>query len=140
MVVATCLKVEGGLPGSLKLQMLFNVAFDFVIGLVPFIGDLADALYKANTRNAVLLEKHLREKGRKALGGSNQPVLVEPAGDASPDPSDTETPRRERRERREREPRRPEPAYSPNREHGRSKSHRSKRHRQPDLEMGVRRN
>jgi hypothetical protein len=38
-----------------------------VIGLVPFVGDLADVLYKCNTRNAVLLENHLREKGRKAV-------------------------------------------------------------------------
>lgn len=47
--------------------MILNIVFDFVIGLVPFIGDLADALYKCNTRNAVLLENHLREKGRKAI-------------------------------------------------------------------------
>lgn len=40
-----------------------NIAFDFVIGLVPFLGDLADAMYKCNTRNAVLLEKYLRKQG-----------------------------------------------------------------------------
>ena len=138
MVVATCTKVEGGLPNGIKMQMLFNIALDFAIGLIPFVGDLADALYKANTRNAVLLEKHLREKGRKALGNSNQPVLVEPARDSSSEHGETESPMRERDQ--EREPARPQPAYSPTREHGRSKSHRSKKHRQPDLEMGLRRN
>lgn len=47
--------------------MMINVLIDFVIGLVPFIGDVADAVYKCNTRNAVILEKHLREKGAKVL-------------------------------------------------------------------------
>lgn len=67
MVVKTCEGIEGGLPARLRYAMLVNVIVDFFIGLVPFIGDLADAVYKCNTRNAVLLEKHLREKGAKAL-------------------------------------------------------------------------
>ncbi|OJJ50988.1 hypothetical protein ASPZODRAFT_126969 [Penicilliopsis zonata CBS 506.65] len=67
MVVESCGKIDGGLPGRLRMMMLMNVMIDFFIGLVPFVGDLADALYKCNTRNAVLLEKHLREKGQKTL-------------------------------------------------------------------------
>jgi hypothetical protein len=47
--------------------MYFNIMVDFGIGLVPFLGDMADALFRANTRNAVVLEKHLRDKGAKAL-------------------------------------------------------------------------
>lgn len=74
MVFRTCCQVEGGLPSSLKLQMLTNIAFDFAVGLVPFAGDLADAMFKANTRNALLLEKHLREKGKKELCKSGQPL------------------------------------------------------------------
>jgi Domain of unknown function (DUF4112) len=62
MVVRDCDKVEGGLPNSLRSRMLLNVVLDFFIGLVPFIGDIADAIYKCNTRNAVLLERHLRKK------------------------------------------------------------------------------
>jgi hypothetical protein len=49
------------------MMMLINVIIDFFIGLVPFIGDIADAVYKCNTRNAVILEKHLREKGAKTI-------------------------------------------------------------------------
>ncbi|KAJ5636130.1 uncharacterized protein N7484_009443 [Penicillium longicatenatum] len=64
-------ELKGGLPSRLRYMMLVNVIIDFVIGLVPFIGDIADAVYKCNTRNAVLLEKHLRDKGAKALSRQN---------------------------------------------------------------------
>lgn len=67
MVVRNCQEIEGGLPSSLRMMMAINVIIDFVIGLVPFIGDLADAVFKCNTRNAILLEKHLREKGAKKI-------------------------------------------------------------------------
>ena len=72
MVVRTCEGVDGGLPSRLRMMMLINVAIDFFIGLVPFVGDIADALYKCNTRNAVLLEKHLRQKGEKALASQTR--------------------------------------------------------------------
>lgn len=42
--------------------MFFNILRDFLIGLVPILGDLLDAYYKANTRNVRLLEDHLRDK------------------------------------------------------------------------------
>ncbi|KAL7928914.1 hypothetical protein V8C35DRAFT_316841 [Trichoderma chlorosporum] len=80
MVYRTCCQVEGGLPSSLRIQMLFNIFLDFFIGLVPFLGDLADALFRANTRNAALLEEHLRQKGKKELRKSGQPI---PAVDPS---------------------------------------------------------
>lgn len=67
MVVKNCEEIDGGLPPRLRMTMMINVLVDFVIGLVPFIGDLADAVYKCNTRNAVILEKHLREKGQKGI-------------------------------------------------------------------------
>ncbi|PHH79515.1 hypothetical protein CDD82_2336 [Ophiocordyceps australis] len=80
MVFKTCCQVDGGLPSSLKLQMLVNIAVDFAIGLIPFLGDLADAVFKANTRNALLLEQHLRDKGKKELRKSGLPL---PAVDPS---------------------------------------------------------
>jgi hypothetical protein len=69
MVVRTCTQVEGGLPGSVKMMMLFNIALDFGIGLVPFIGDLGDAMFRANTRNAIALERYLLKQGKKRLAG-----------------------------------------------------------------------
>jgi len=79
-VVRTCNGIDGKLPPSLYHRMILNVILDFAIGLVPFLGDVADALYKCNTRNAVLLEKHLRKEGAKKL---------DPAGRGPPrdDPS-----------------------------------------------------
>lgn len=80
MVFKTCNKIEGGLPGSLKSKMLFNIIVDFAIGLVPFIGDIADAAFRCNTKNAILLEDYLREQGKKNLRRSGAPV---PAVDPS---------------------------------------------------------
>jgi hypothetical protein len=74
MVLRTCQQVEGGLPNEVKAKMLFNIVLDFGIGLVPFLGDIADALFRANTRNAVVLEKFLRAKGEKALKAQGQPL------------------------------------------------------------------
>lgn len=81
MVMRTCQQVEGGLPSSVKSKMMFNIMLDFVVGLVPFIGDLADAVFRANTRNAVELEKYLREKGAKNLKaqGQSAATVVDPS-------------------------------------------------------------
>lgn len=58
-LVRQMMKVECGLPTTVLLMMLFNTAFDFLIGLVPLLGDLADAAVKANGKNVRLLEEHL---------------------------------------------------------------------------------
>lgn len=84
LVVRTAKKVEGGLPVDLLLSMYFWLIVDLIIGLVPFVGDVADALVLANTRNAAALEEHLRKKGQKNLRSSGQPV---PATDPS-DPAE----------------------------------------------------
>jgi hypothetical protein len=57
--------------GASKLtltRMLGNVAADFAIGAIPLIGNLFDFAFKANRRNAHLLEQHLnsRSSTRKA--------------------------------------------------------------------------
>lgn len=77
MVLRTCEQVDGGLPADVKSKMYINIVLDFAVGLVPLIGDLADALFRANTRNAVVLEKYLRQKGVMALKAQGRvaPVL-----------------------------------------------------------------
>ena len=65
MVVWTCTQVN--IPPALKSRMMLNVTIDFLIGLVPFLGDVADALYRCNTRNAALLYKHLQQRGAARL-------------------------------------------------------------------------
>jgi hypothetical protein len=45
--------------------MLGNVGVDFLVGAVPFLGDVFDVLWKANRKNARLLEQHLRRQADK---------------------------------------------------------------------------
>lgn len=47
-----------GAPGGLLLRMLGNVLAETLVGVVPVIGDLFDAAWKANTRNMRLIHQH----------------------------------------------------------------------------------
>lgn len=49
-----------GAPNHIKLRMVANLALDGVLGSVPLVGDVFDASYRANLRNAELLRKHLQ--------------------------------------------------------------------------------
>ena len=48
-----------GAPTPVLARMLLNVGTDAVIGSVPLLGDLFDVGWRANERNAALLERHL---------------------------------------------------------------------------------
>jgi len=48
-----------GVPRHLIVRMIGNVAFDALVGAVPVLGDVADAFWRANTRNIRLLREHL---------------------------------------------------------------------------------
>lgn len=98
------------------------MAVDFAIGLVPFIGDLADAVYKCNTRNVILLEKVLRERGAKRIKGTPEANVADPS---LPDEFDYQG-----EERRLNEQNGPPPRYASRRE-----SRRSRRDRR-DVERG----
>ena len=50
------------IPRVVQLRMLFNVAIDTFIGLVPLAGDLFDFAWKANDMNMALLERHAAEE------------------------------------------------------------------------------
>ena len=55
-------------PRVVQLRMLLNVAIDMVIGVVPFVGDVADVFWKSNAKNFALLERHAAEP-RPATAG-----------------------------------------------------------------------
>lgn len=55
MVFRTCQQVEGGLPADVKSKMMFNIIVDFAIGLVPFLGDIADGEYHKDRREPFLV-------------------------------------------------------------------------------------
>ena len=46
-------------------RMLGNVGVDFVVGVIPLLGDMFDVAFKANRRNARLLEQHLHGQRRE---------------------------------------------------------------------------
>ncbi|OCT45005.1 PH domain protein [Cladophialophora carrionii] len=79
MVYRTCCSIEPGLPSSVKMRMQMNVMIDFLVGLIPFVGDLADAAYKCNTKNVVLLESELRARGQKRIKGTPQANVADPS-------------------------------------------------------------
>lgn len=59
---------RAGASTSVKVKILANMAIDFLGGLVPVVGDIFDAYFKANTRNTNILRKHLQ----KQMGEHNQ--------------------------------------------------------------------
>ncbi|KAJ6588413.1 hypothetical protein B0H19DRAFT_1013241 [Mycena capillaripes] len=58
---------KADLPQWLVRKMLANNAASALMGLVPFAGDVALAAFKANSRNAALLEEFLRIRGEEFL-------------------------------------------------------------------------
>lgn len=60
---------RAGLPRVVFARMLLNVAVDALAGSVPILGDLFDAVFKANRRNLELLERVARQPTRAATTG-----------------------------------------------------------------------
>jgi hypothetical protein len=60
--------LKDGVPGITIARMGVNIALDYVIGLVPLLGDLGDFAFKANRRNLELLRRHALVQ-RKASPG-----------------------------------------------------------------------
>ena len=47
------------LPWHVSALMIWNAFIDWLIGLIPFLGDIFDIGWKANRKNVALLRKHL---------------------------------------------------------------------------------
>ncbi|KAI9777837.1 MAG: hypothetical protein M1839_008514 [Geoglossum umbratile] len=144
MVVKTCDGVDGKLDNKVRNKMILNVILDFVVGLVPFLGDLADAMYKCNTRNAILLEEFLRKRGQLAIKRQGAQNVVDPSlPDTYDMDDDDEVPPpvyETTRGARVREPERPAPARVPQETRGGGifGFGGSRRQREPDVEMATR--
>lgn len=55
---------------GLVLRMLLNLGIDWLVGLVPLLGFIPDALFRANSRNAALLRTGIQSRADKpAVGG-----------------------------------------------------------------------
>ncbi|KAM7223632.1 protein of unknown function (DUF4112) domain containing protein [Rhypophila decipiens] len=68
-LVNAAAKIDGGLPAMLRARMMTNVLLDFGIGFIPLLGDIGDAFFRANTRNAWLLDTYLSEKAKALRDG-----------------------------------------------------------------------
>jgi len=55
-----------GVPKRTLARMIANVGVDYIVGLVPLLGDLGDFAWKANRRNARMLHEHLLTRRGKA--------------------------------------------------------------------------
>jgi len=56
-------------------RMAFNVAVEGIVGIVPFIGDLFDAGWKANQKNVRLLTEWM-DRPHQAERGSRRFVVL----------------------------------------------------------------
>jgi hypothetical protein len=65
LVVRKCKQAE--IPGWLLSKMLANNAISAAVSFIPLIGDVILAQFRANSRNAALLEEFLRVRGEEFL-------------------------------------------------------------------------
>lgn len=54
-------------PKVVILRMAMNVAFDYLLGVIPFLGDASDFFVKSNRWNMNLLRRHMHERRRPSL-------------------------------------------------------------------------
>lgn len=60
-----------GMSGWQMTRMLGNVGFDFLLGLIPWVGAIPDFLFQSNTRNLRIIKRHL-DKHHPATATINQ--------------------------------------------------------------------
>jgi hypothetical protein len=59
--VMLVIMAQNGASGFVMARMMLNVLIDTMIGAIPFLGDLFDIGFKANTRNIRLMQEHYLE-------------------------------------------------------------------------------
>ena len=61
--------IRMGMPRSVIIRMFGNVALEFIIGCIPIIGDLFDAMWKSNQRNVKLIEDSIISEEKNTIFG-----------------------------------------------------------------------
>ena len=58
------------------MRMSGNVGFDFLLGLIPWVGAIPDFFFRSNTRNLRMIKRHLEnhQPGTRTLEGSAKRV------------------------------------------------------------------
>ncbi|WP_406700953.1 DUF4112 domain-containing protein [Singulisphaera sp. Ch08] len=62
-------------PRAVAARMAANVLIDTALGAIPFLGDIFDATFKANTRNIKLLQQVAEQRHRNEAVSSRSSVL-----------------------------------------------------------------
>jgi hypothetical protein len=55
--------------GFMLVRMVANVGFDTLLGSIPVIGDVFDAMWKSNTKNVAILERHVSKQASQSAPG-----------------------------------------------------------------------
>ncbi len=50
--------VKMGVPKRILARMILNISIDALVGVIPFLGQAFDFVWKANSKNMVLLERY----------------------------------------------------------------------------------
>jgi len=58
---------QADLPGWLLREMMLNIIASAAVGTIPLVGDIVVGYFKANSRNAALLEEFLRVRGEQSI-------------------------------------------------------------------------
>ena len=75
-----------GVPPAVVTRMILNLGVDTLVGSVPLVGDLFDVAFRANLRNAALLDRHLanpvavKRSSRLAIAAAVGGVVLLAAG------------------------------------------------------------
>ncbi len=62
--------VRHGVPKITLLRMGMNIGFDYLLGSLPLVGDVADVFWKSNQKNIALLRKRATVSAEEARAGS----------------------------------------------------------------------
>ena len=68
--------MRDGVPAAVLWRMVANIAIDTLVGAVPLLGDLFDVAWKANTKNAELLDRYLEQPNKTTTRSRWLGVLV----------------------------------------------------------------
>jgi hypothetical protein len=65
-----------GVPFYLRLKMIWNIFIDWLIGIIPFAGDIFDVGWKANSKNVTIIaEYHKKQKDADVIEGDYTKIV-----------------------------------------------------------------
>jgi len=69
--------VRLGVPQTILARMVLNIAIESLVGMIPIIGDLFDARFKANTLNVNMINQAFKDGGmEQGMGQGNDHAYV----------------------------------------------------------------